>query len=171
MCIKLWSHFKVHVLLPWLAHKWVNLWACEVKLWQSHMKVGYRWLHWPSELLNTQNTIQWRYPVVSPNSFLGIIGQNLSVFKSNWLHFMIHNRVHNIIHTECGEYSIEYCESHITLLWIWIMLCHLSVFLYSFQISIIGSSKMISSFPEVLNFNYLFLKFAQFIYNNTSYEC
>ena len=36
----------------------------------------------------------------------------------------IDNILHNIPHIqfECEEYSTKYCQSHIALLWIWIML-------------------------------------------------
>ena len=41
--------------------------------------------------------------------------------------------------------------------------CDLSVFLYQFEVHSIDSSKTISDFPEVLNFNGLILKLNRFI--------
>ena len=44
-----------------------------------------------------------------------------SITRFCWTSNILQNILH--IQSECGEYSIEYCQSHITLLWIWIMLC------------------------------------------------
>ena len=46
----------------------------------------------------------------------------------------------------------------------------LSVFLYKIEIYSIDSSKRIDNFAQVLNFNWLFLKLNQFIYNYTKYD-
>jgi hypothetical protein len=49
----------------------------------------------------------------------------------------IDNIMQNIphIHTECGEYSTKYCQSHITLLWIRIMLWAPHLFTITFLVT------------------------------------
>ena len=45
-------------------------------------------------------------------------------------HYKAYYLPHNIIHIECEEYFMEYCHSHITMLWIWIILCFWTSELY-----------------------------------------
>ena len=47
----------------------------------------------------------------------------ITLFRSITMFYGTDSIMWNILHSqyECGEYSIEYCQSHITLLWIWIL--------------------------------------------------
>jgi len=41
--------------------------------------------------------------------------------------------------------------------------CHLPVYLHQFEVDLMDSSKEIGNFPEIYNFNWLFLKLTHFI--------
>ena len=62
-------------------------------------------------------------------------GIHITLFKSITMLCVTHNTPWNIRHiqVECDEYSMEYCQSHKTLLWIWIMLCTMSKFEKQFK--------------------------------------
>ena len=53
-----------------------------------------------------------------------IVSTNITLFKAITMPCGTNNILRNIFHIqfECEEYSTKYCQSRITLLWLWIML-------------------------------------------------
>ena len=83
---------------------------------------------------------------------LGLVKCLITIFRSITLFCGTNSNPRNIFHIqiECEEYSIEYCQSHITLLWIWIMLCFTVTPLQRFELKHIENCKFMWSFDNTL---------------------
>ena len=83
---------------------------------------------------------------------LGLVKCLITIFRSITLLCGTNSNPRNSFHIqiECEEYSIEYCQSHITLLWIWIMLCFTVTPLQRFELKHTKNCKFMWSFDNTL---------------------
>ena len=107
--------------------------AMEESMWTSHPSCIHIVLCWSLERsvkrtwtgsVSSTNESAWSVMVMGSHSCVWSGPDNITSFRPIAMLCGSDNIIRTIPHiqAECEEYSTEYCQSHITLLWAWIML-------------------------------------------------
>ena len=158
--VKIWDSINdilavmLHMLLAMEATNILYLATCSIRNWRFTLELDDDKSRSLSEFPPHVHVGSWKTDMLVVYFLWFYFHETSIVNKTNHHHTLHHNILrihdsvlwdwhyyasHSINQAECEEYFVEYCQSHKTLLWIWIMLW-LSFFSLSFLFFLLKSN-------------------------------